>query len=206
MFVSLPSYPIPHQCHQCSSVNRITLRMFRHVLSLSPPPPGLVPPIFPVYNKLFNSLPYYLNAWNRLTDGQRNFQGEGALNGWKISSGMGARLLRNRLPGARGSMHFSGNSVLEWIDFQEAWIEFRAFAYLFKFIVYQRAPQGLPKNFLRQQPWLGVSIWNNFSRGSYKTCIYQTCTYHILCCEITIGKVSYVSMTRQAKLMPQCIL
>ena len=38
----------------------------------------------------------------------------------EISSGMGARLLRNRLPGARGSMHFSGNSILERIDFQEA--------------------------------------------------------------------------------------
>ena len=47
MFVSLPPYPIPHQCHQCSSVNRITLRMFIRVLSLSPPPPGLVPPHFP---------------------------------------------------------------------------------------------------------------------------------------------------------------
>ena len=38
----------------------------------------------------------------------------------EISSGMGARLLRNRLPGARGSMRFSGNSILERIDFQEA--------------------------------------------------------------------------------------
>ena len=85
MFVSLPPYPIPHQCHQCSSVNRITLRMFIRVLSLSPPPPpGLVPPIFPVYNKLFKSLPYCLNAWNRLMDGQRNFQGEGVLNGWNF--------------------------------------------------------------------------------------------------------------------------
>ena len=57
---------------------------------------------------------------------------------------------------------------------------------------------GLPKNFFKQQPWLGMSIYN-VSRGSYKTCIfYQTCIYHILCCEITIlfGKVSYGSMPR----------
>ena len=46
MFVSLPPYPIPHQCHQCSSVNRITLRMFIRVLSLSPPPPRPRPPPF----------------------------------------------------------------------------------------------------------------------------------------------------------------
>ena len=38
----------------------------------------------------------------------------------EISSGIGARLLRNRLLGARGSMHFSGNSILEQIEFQEA--------------------------------------------------------------------------------------
>ena len=74
MSVSLPPYPIPHQCHQCSSVNRrchnrprtrytgiqrpFVKNVYRRSFALPPIPrfPGVQ----------INWLPYDLNAWNRL--------------------------------------------------------------------------------------------------------------------------------------------
>ena len=50
--------------------------------------------------------------------------------------------------------------ILEQIEFQEAWIKFRAFAYLFKFIVYPWAPRKVyfrsPKG--SQKIFLGSSL------------------------------------------------
>ena len=88
--VSLPPYRIPHQFHQCSSVNRgchnqpirgytgiqytgSTLcynNVYRRSLALAP-----APLVFPVYNltrSLLTAALYYLNAWNRLLS-SRNF-------------------------------------------------------------------------------------------------------------------------------------
>ena len=119
----------------------------------------------------------------------------------EISSRLGARLLPNRLPGARGSKHFSGNSILEWIEFQEAWIEFRAFAYLFKFInqwaprkVYFRSPKGSQKIFVGSSLGWGCPFEIIFPEGHTKLAFIK----HVL-------TTYYVVKLQLAKfLMSQC--
>ena len=88
MSVSLPPYPIPHQCHQCSSVNRrfhnqpikgytgiqytgttFVKNVYRRSFALAVHPASYASLFTGVQ---FNSLLCYLNAWNRVTSSEND--------------------------------------------------------------------------------------------------------------------------------------